>query len=95
VAAYLIAHVEVADVQAYEEYRQQVPAVIAAHGGRYLIRGGAVQRLEGESALHRVVVLEFENMARLRAFYDSADYQRLIPMRQNASHSSLFAVEGV
>jgi len=94
-AAYLIADVDVRDAQAYEEYRQEVPGVIAAYGGRYLVRGGAVLRLEGVAAMHRVVVLEFADMAKLKAFYESAEYQRLIPLRQKASRSSLFAVEGV
>jgi len=94
-AAYLIADVDVRDAQAYEEYRQEVPGVIAAYGGRYLVRGGTVLRLEGAAAMHRVVVLEFADMAKLKAFYESAEYQRLIPLRQKASRSSLFAVEGV
>ncbi|HYL01950.1 MAG TPA: DUF1330 domain-containing protein [Steroidobacteraceae bacterium] len=93
--AYLIAHVEVTDAQTYQKYRQQVPAAITAYGGRYLVRGGVLQRLEGEAALHRVVVLEFADMTKLRAFYQSPEYQRLIPLRQKASRSSLFAVEGV
>jgi uncharacterized protein (DUF1330 family) len=94
-AAYLIADVEVRDAQAYAEYRQKVPAVIAAYGGRYLVRGGAVERLEGDAAMHRVVVLEFPDMARLRAFYESSEYQHLIPVRQKASRANLFAVQGV
>ena len=94
-AAYLFADVEVTDTQDYEVYRKQVPEIIAAFGGRYLVRGGAVRRLEGEATPHRVVVLEFADMAQLRAFYESPEYQRLIPLRQRASRSSLFAVEGV
>jgi uncharacterized protein (DUF1330 family) len=95
VAAYLIANVEVTDTQAYEEYREKVPAAIAAYGGRYLARGGTVHHLEGKLIPHRVVVLEFADMARLKAFYESPEYQRLIPLRQSASRSSLFAVAGV
>lgn len=94
-AAYLIADVEVTNMQVYEEYRQKVPSAIAAYGGRYLVRGGTVRRLEGELDPHRVVVLEFSDMAGLNAFYESPEYQRLIPLRQSASRSSLFAVEGV
>ena len=94
-AAYLIADVEVKDAVGYEEYREKVPAVIAAYGGRYLVRGGAVQRLEGDAQLHRFVVLEFADMASLNAFYGSPEYQGLIPLRQKASRSNLFAVQGV
>jgi uncharacterized protein (DUF1330 family) len=95
VPAYLIADVQVTDPRASQEYREKVPAVIAANGGRYLVRGGAHQLLEGNAEFHRVIVLEFPNMAKLKAFYDSPEYQLLIELRQKSSRSSLLAVEGV
>ena len=94
-AAYIIANIEVTDPVAYEEYRRRVPPIIAAFGGSYLARGGAAERLEGTTNAHRVVVLEFPDMARLKAFYASAEYQPLIAVRQRASRSSLIAVEGL
>jgi uncharacterized protein (DUF1330 family) len=94
-AAYIYADVEVTDPVAYEEYRRQVPAIIAAHGGRYLVRGGASELLEGPSAPHRLVILEFPDMAALRAFYGSDAYRPMIALRQKASRSTLYAVEGV
>lgn len=94
-AAYIIANVEVSDRATYEEYRQQVPAVIAAHGGRFLARGGAAEVLEGETLPHRMVILEFPSMAQARAFYHSPEYQRLVAIRQRASRASLLAVEGI
>lgn len=94
-AAYLIADVEITDPLIFEEYRAKVPAVIAAHGGRYLVRGGAHQRLEGNAELHRVIVIEFPDMAKLKSFYDCPEYLPLIELRQKSSRSSLFAVNGV
>jgi uncharacterized protein (DUF1330 family) len=94
-AAYIIANIEVTDPVAYEEYRQRVPPIIAAFGGRYLARGGPAERLEGTAGAHRVVVLEFPDMARLKGFYASPDYQPLIAVRQRSSRSSLITVEGV
>ncbi len=93
--AYLIAEVDVADAATYEEYRKHVPAMIAAHGGRYRVRGGATTLLEGAAEPHRIVVLEFPSMERLRAFYDSAEYAPMIRLRQSASQARIFAVEGV
>ena len=93
--AYIYANVEVTDLSAYDTYRAEVPALIAAHGGRYLVRGGAVTVLEGAGIAQRQVILEFPDMAHLRAFYDSADYQRLVAIRQGASTGTLFAIEGV
>ncbi len=93
--AYLIANIEVTDAAAYEEYRQRVPAIIAAHGGRYLVRGGATELFEGDGRPARLVVLEFPDMAHARAFYQSPEYRPLIAIRQRASRVSITAVEGV
>lgn len=94
-AAYIHANVEVTDPVAYEEYRRQVPAVIAAYGGRYLARGGAVEVLEGDAQPQRQVILEFPDMASLKAFYHSAEYRPLIAIRQRASKGTLIAIDGV
>jgi uncharacterized protein (DUF1330 family) len=94
-AAYIYANVEVTDPAAYETYRAEVPALVAAHGGRFLVRGGAVTVLEGQGVPQRQVILEFPDMAHLQAFYRSPSYQRLIAIRQGASTGTLFAIEGV
>jgi uncharacterized protein (DUF1330 family) len=94
-AAYVIANVQVTDPDTYEEYRSRVPAIIAAYGGRYLVRGGQVEQLEGDAKSQRVVVLEFPSMARLKAFYNSPEYRPLIAIRQRSTRSSLLAVEGL
>jgi uncharacterized protein (DUF1330 family) len=94
-AAYIHASVDITDPVAYEEYRRQVPAVIAAHGGRYLVRGGAVEVLEGDAGTTRQVILEFPDMAHLKAFYQSPEYTALIAIRQRASTGRLIAIEGV
>lgn len=94
-AAYLYADVKVTDPSAFETYRQQVPALIAAHGGRYLVRGGAVEALEGDRVPGRQILLEFPDMAHLKAFYTSPQYRALITIRQGASFSNALAIEGV
>lgn len=94
--AYIYANVEVTDPAAYETYRARVPMLIAAHGGRYLVRGGACEVLEGEAAPQRQVILEFPDMAQLKAFYHSPAYQTLVAVRQGASRGGhLLAIEGV
>ena len=93
--AYLIADVEVQDSAAYEEYRKHVPTLIAAHGGRYLVRGGTVTVAEGNWQPRRAVVLEFPSMAALQAFYDSPEYAPLKAQRIGASDSRIVFVEGV
>jgi uncharacterized protein (DUF1330 family) len=94
-AAYIFASVEVTDSLAYEQYRERVPAVIAAYGGRYLVRGGATELLEGQAPANRLVIIEFPDMAQLKAFYRSPEYQPLLAIRRRAARSSLYAVAGV
>ena len=94
-SAYLIAHVDVTNPEGYEEYRAQVPAVIAAYGGRYLVRGGACEVLEGSGGTGRRVVLEFPSMAKLKAFWESPEYGPLRALRERNADSHIVAVEGV
>jgi uncharacterized protein (DUF1330 family) len=93
-AAYIYGNIEITQPELYEEYRREVPALIAAHGGRYLVRGGAVSVLEGSGVPQRQVILEFPDMAHLQAFYHSPEYQRLVAIRQRAASGTLFAIEG-
>jgi uncharacterized protein (DUF1330 family) len=93
--AYVIAEIEVTDPVLYDDYRRQVAATITAHGGRFLVRGGAITWLEGHAAPQRQVVLEFPDMARLQAWYRSPEYAPLIALRQRASTGRLVAVEGL
>jgi uncharacterized protein (DUF1330 family) len=92
--AYIIADIEMKDPVAYEAYRRDVPAMIAAYGGRYLVRGGATRVLEGDWQPRRMVILEFPSMRQAEAFYGSAEYEALKAIRINASDSRLVVVEG-
>ena len=94
-ATYLIGDIEVHDPAAYETYRQQVPATIAAHGGRYLVRGGAAATLSGAWIPKRMVVLEFPTRAQFEAWWNSPEYQPLRALRESASTGSLVVVEGL
>jgi uncharacterized protein (DUF1330 family) len=92
--AFLIANIDVTDTATFEEYRAQVPAVIAQYGGTYRVRGGAIETVEGTSPFKRLVVLEFPTMAALKAFYHSPEYAPLIALRQKASRGEVVLVEG-
>lgn len=94
-AAYLIADIEVLDTAAFEQYRELVPPLITAAGGRYLVRGGEVKVVEGEAQALRKVVLEFSSMAALEAFYWSSEYAPLLALRLRATRSSIVFVQGV
>jgi len=94
-AAYIIAEIEVQDPKTYEEYRRGVQPTIDQYGGRFLVRGGQAELLEGSQQPRRVVVLEFPDMARLRAWYDSPEYRPLRDLRQRASVGRFIRVEGI
>jgi uncharacterized protein (DUF1330 family) len=94
-SAYLFANVKVVDAVEYERYRQQVPATITAHGGRYLVRGGATEMLEGQGVPDRVVILEFPDMATLKRWYHSPEYQALLAIRTRSTVSTVTAIDGV
>ena len=92
---YIIANVEIHDEAVYAEYRKQVPATIEAYGGRFVVRGGPVERLEGDWEPNRIVVLEFPSVERARAWYESDAYRGAKVLRQRTSKGSLLLVEGV
>ena len=94
-AAYVIADIEVLDPAGYEQYRQQAPATIAAHGGRYLARGGATEVLEGSWSPKRCVILEFPDMAGFRAWWSSPEYVPLRALRERTTKSHLVVTEGL
>lgn len=93
-AAYLIGDIEVLDAKGFEAYRAQVPAVIAAYGGSYKVRGGAIEVLEDDWTPNRCVILEFPDMAMLKAFYNSPEYAPLLDMRKKCTRSKIIVVEG-
>ena len=94
-AAYLIADIEVSNAAGFEEYRAQVPAVIAAHGGRYLVRGGHCEVLEGGGPARRRVGLEIPSRGRLKAFWDAPEDGVLRELRGRHSNAHIVCVEGV
>jgi len=93
--AYLIADIEVTDPVGYDEYKKRVPAVIAAHGGRYLARGGASEVLEGTWRPKRSAIIEFPDRASLKAFWDSPEYRPLRDMRERSAKSNVVVIEGL
>lgn len=93
--AYLIAEVEVTDPAAYEGYKKLTPAAIAAYGGKFIVRGGAVESKEGGWQPSRLVVVEFASMEQAKRFYDSPEYAPALAIRKAASRSRLVLADGV
>ena len=93
--AYIIVDLTVTDLPTMEEYRKQVPATLTPYGGRFLVRGGAPQAVEGDWKPNRLVILEFPSMEQARRWYDSGEYREPKAMRLRAGHANLVMVDGV
>jgi uncharacterized protein (DUF1330 family) len=93
-AAYVVAQVTVTKPEAYAEYAKLAAPAIAKHGGKYLVRGGKTESLEGSWLPSRFVVVEFASVAAAKAFYNSVDYQAARQKRLGAADFHMFVVEG-
>ena len=93
--AYFIVDNEVTDSAGFEDYRKQVPATVEKYGGRFLVRGGQIQTLEGDWKPRRIVVTEFPSIEQARRWYDSEEYRALKALRSRSARGSVVLVEGV
>ncbi|HZT51083.1 MAG TPA: DUF1330 domain-containing protein [Stellaceae bacterium] len=93
--AYVIADLDVKNPAGLENYRAKVPETIAKYGGRFVVRGGAHEVLEGQWRPRRMVVVEFPDMAALKRWYNSPEYRPLIAERRAAAATDLVVVEGL
>jgi uncharacterized protein (DUF1330 family) len=94
-AGYILVDVEITDPEKYREYTRVVPQTLSAFGGRFLVRGGKAENLEGDWQPRRVVVLEFESVERAKAWWSSEDYRAPRELRRSASITNMIVVEGV
>lgn len=92
---YVLAEVAVTDAALFEQYRKHVLQTVQAHGGRFLTRGGDPERLEGDRHPHRVVLLEFDSRDRAREWYNSAQYQEILPLRLRSATAHVLLLSGV
>ena len=98
--AYLIAEVEkdpskAQDSEAARRYAEEAPKSLIPFDGRYVVRGGKVQTLEGDAPTGYIVVIRFDNLEKAHAWYDSPAYEAIKPIRQNTTKSRLLLVQGV
>jgi uncharacterized protein (DUF1330 family) len=95
VSVYVVSRLVIKDPAAMREYIEAAAATVAAYGGRYLVRGGAVEALEGTWDHDRMVVVEFADRAAALAWYESAEYRPLRDLRQGAADTVILLAEGV
>lgn len=91
-AVYLIADLEIANPDEFQKYGEKVVMTVKQYGGRYLIRGGDVQVLEGVSKAKRITILEFPSVEQLQKWYNSPEYQAIMGFRHRAAVGTLLIV---
>lgn len=94
-SAYIVVSVEITDPIRYEDYRKTVLPTIEAYGGRFLVRGGKMEVLEGSRPQRRIVIVEFPSSERARAWWHSPEYAAPKALRQATSHTEMILVEGI
>jgi len=93
--AYVIADIEVHDPETYKEYAALVQAALDPFEGRFLVRGGPSEALEGDWHPQRIVVLEFPTVEQARGWYESPDYVKAMEIRHRASTGSIILAHGL
>lgn len=93
--AFLVVQITVRDAATYERYRELAPPSIAMYGGRYVVRGGATETLEGTWRPARLVILEFPSVERAREWWDSPEYAAAKALRQSCADTEMLLVDGL
>ena len=94
-AGYVIVNLEITDADRFDEYAEKIVDVVAAHGGKYIVRSDSVEVIAGDWTPDRVVVIEFESVERARGWISSPEYRELIDLRLGGANTSMVIVEGV
>ena len=94
-AAYFIAQLEVNDPAGFEEYRKLVGPLVDKYEGKYVVRGGAIETIEGDWSPKRLVIIEFENADKAKAWHDSDLYAPARALREASANTRMIVVEGV
>jgi uncharacterized protein (DUF1330 family) len=94
VQAYVISEGEALDPELFEKYRALAHAAVKKHGGRYIVRGGDIETVEGENSSGRIVIIEFPGMEAARQWYRSAEYADALVLSRKALKRRLIFVEG-
>ena len=94
-SAYVIVEIDIVDPTGYEEYKELASATVEKYGGKYIVRGGAVETLEGDWKPKRIVVLQFGSIQRAKDWLDCEEYREPRKMRHRTARTRMVVVEGV
>ena len=94
-AGYVIVDLQITDAEVYAEFRERVAGTVEAHGGRYLVRGGSAETIEGDWAPERLIVMEFDSVAKIKTWLASPEFTDLREIRHRSATANVIVVEGV
>ena len=94
-AGFVIIDVEITDAERYGEFMEKVTATVEAYGGKFVVRGGTFDVIEGDWTPNRLALLEFATVEDSRAWLDSPEYNALNEIRTSSSNINMVVVEGV
>ena len=94
-AAYLFADINVTDPARFDDYRGKVAPLVEKYGGKYLVRGGGYEKVEGDWSPNRLVVIEFETLARAKEWYYSPEYAGPMKLRHESANTNVVFAEGL
>jgi len=94
-SAYVIVEIDVHDPVGYEEYKKRASATVEAKGGKYIVRGGKTEVLEGDWQPKRIVILEFPSMDKAKEWLNCEEYREPRRMRHRTAKTNMILVEGV
>jgi len=94
-SAYVIVEIDIVDPRGYDEYKKLAGATVEKYGGKYIVRGGKTETLEGDWHPKRIVVLKFESVQRAKDWLNSEEYREPRKMRHRTAKTNMIVVEGV
>jgi uncharacterized protein (DUF1330 family) len=92
--AYVIVDVHVTDHERYDAYKKLTPASLVPYGGKFIVRGGEVETLEGGWKPDRIVVIEFPTYETAKRWWDSDEYMRAREVRAGAADARIIVADG-
>jgi uncharacterized protein (DUF1330 family) len=92
---YVVAEVEVNDLDAFQKYAAAVPGTLAPFNGKYVIRAGKISPVEGDAPKQRFIVIGFDSVEMAKAWEDSPAYEAIKPIRHASAKSRIFIIEGI
>jgi uncharacterized protein (DUF1330 family) len=94
-STYVIVTEKVEDETTFESYRRVVPETLAAHGGKFVVRGADFEVVEGQWPMPRLVIIEFPTREAAKAWYNSPEYQKVLPLRLKSSVGNMVMVDTI